>query len=136
MAIPAGSDPCSTVTPKSPLDGRTSGKNLIWIPSIVVSSLLHSILVISNSIVRLAFVQSVTKDFPPVRFQINHESIVPMHRSSSCRSSRFVSNHSILVPEKYGSKTKPVCCLTIGRFSASSKHRSAVRRSCQTIAGP
>ena len=43
------------------------------------------------------------------------------------------SSHSSFVAEKYGSGTRPVC----SRISSgsSSRHRSAVRRSCQTIAG-
>ena len=70
-------------------------------------------------------------------------------RSATCRPSRAPgrrrparrrrrSSHSNLVPLKYGSSTSPVRRRTRSRApcSASSSHRCAVRRSCQTIAWP
>src|SRR4051812_20910857 len=59
-----------------------------------------------------AFVGSVTCDSPRVRFQINHESIVPNANFPEFASSRtagtFFRIQRILVPEKYGSRSRPV----------------------------
>ncbi len=92
----------------------------------------------SNSIVREAFEGSVTCS--PDRFQISHESIVPNtarpSRARSASPSTFLSSHSIFVPEKYGSSTRPVRSRTSDSTPAArnSSQRAAVRRSCHTIA--
>ncbi len=121
-----------------PLDGTISGRQAIGTWSRSHSSRSHRRLRMSHSIVRLALVTSVANTAPPVRFQISQESIVPIARSSSTGMSRSVRSHSILVPEKYGSSTRPVRSRTSGRAPAavSSSQRCAVRRSCQTIAVP
>ena len=65
-----------------------------------------------QSIVREAFVMSVTKTRPPVSFQMSHVSIVP--KASSPRSARARAPDTlsriqrILVAEKYGSMRRPV----------------------------
>ena len=53
--------------------------------------------------------------------------------SCSCGSSVRRRIHSSFVAEKYGSGTRPVRART--RSAGSSAQRSAVRRSCQTMAG-
>ena len=85
----------------------------------------------SNSIVRAAFVTSVTWRPPPVSFHTSQLSTVP-NASSVAGCSVRASSHSSFVAEKYGSGTRPVR----SRISSpgSSRQRSAVRRSCQTIA--
>ncbi len=52
------------------------------------------------------------------------------------RGRRARRSQAILVAVKYGSSTRPVVARTKGRWpaSASSAHRAAVRRSCQTMA--
>ena len=92
----------------------------------------------SKSIVRLAFVASVAKTSPPVRFQISQVSMVPRARSSDTGTPPSPSSHSNLVPLKYGSSTRPVRRRTRSSapWAASSSHRAAVRRSCQTMAWP
>jgi hypothetical protein len=90
----------------------------------------------SNSIVRLAFVASVTCSAPPVSFQISHESTVPTATSGPGSTPPTVNSQSNLVAEKYGSRTSPVASRTSGRWPASrsSSQRAAVRRSCHTMA--
>ena len=53
-------------------------------------------------------------------------------RARSAGRSLRASSHSSFVAEKYGSGTSPVRARI--RSAGSSRHRSAVRRSCQTIA--
>ena len=86
----------------------------------------------SSSMVRDAFVRSVAWTRPPVSFHTSHESTVPKASSEEGTSVR-ASSHSSLVAEKYGSGTSPVRARTSS--AGSSAQRSAVRRSCQTIAG-
>ena len=86
----------------------------------------------STSIVRDAFVRSMTCAAPPVRFQAIQLSTVP-NASSACERSTRSRIHSSLLAEKYGSHTRPVRSRTSSAGSAA--HRAAVRRSCQTIAG-
>ena len=102
------------------------------------SSSSHASRSMSNNIVRLAFVASVAKTSPPVRFQISHVSMVPSARDSVTGTPPGPSNHSNLVPLKYGSSTRPVRRRTRSRApcSASSSHRPAVLRSCHTMAWP
>ncbi len=94
----------------------------------------------SNSSVREALVTSVTWRLPPVRFQISHESTVPNAISPASARARkpstLSSSHAILVPEKYGSSSRPVRAATVSPSpcARSSSHIVAVRRSCHTIA--
>ncbi len=81
--------------------------------------------------VREAFVASVTCTSPPVSFQTSQLSTVPNANPSPGPCSR--SSHSSFVAEKYGSGTSPVRSRI--RSGSSSRQRSAVRRSCHTIAG-
>ena len=64
----------------------------------------HSPLAKSISIVREAFVGSVTCAVRSDKFQINHESIFPNNRSPASARSRapgvWSKIHSILLPEK------------------------------------
>ena len=136
--MPAGAPHAVEVTPIRPLDGTISGSAAIGTPSRSQSSGSQVRVRMSHSMVRLALVTSVAKTSPPVRFQISHASMVPRARSSSTGMSRCSSIQANLVPEKYGSRTRPVRSRTSGRWpSASSRsQRCAVRRSCHTIALP
>ena len=82
------------------------------------------------SIVRDAFVASVTCTSPPVSFQTSQVSTVPNASPARPCSRR---SHSSFVAEKYGSGTSPVRSRI--KSGSSSRQRAAVRRSCQTIAG-
>ena len=75
---------------------------------------------------------SVTCASPPVSFHTSHASIVP-NASSACGTAVRSRIHSSFVAEKYGSGTSPVRRRTSS--TGSDVHRSAVRRSCHTIAG-
>ncbi len=94
-----------------------------------------------RSSVRLAFVASVTCSAPFDSFHASQASIVP--KASSPRSARARSDGSSsssqasLVPEKYGSRSRPVRRATSGSWPSdfSRAQKSAVRRSCHTIAG-
>ena len=94
----------------------------------------------SYSSVRDAFVASVACTRPPVSFQSSQESTVPASsspRSAAARAPSTLSRiHASLVAEKYGSSSSPVrrtSSTALGSRS-SSRQRSAVRRSCQTMA--
>ena len=95
----------------------------------------------SSSSVRLAFDASVMCCAPRESFQASQLSIVP--NASSPRSARarscgsLSSSHASLVPEKYGSSSSPVRRVISGSWPSalSRAQKSAVRRSCQTIAG-
>ena len=91
----------------------------------------HAPLARSRSIVREALVTSVACAAPPVRFQAIQESTVPKARRSWEMSTRS-RIHSSFEAEKYGSQTRPVLSRTSS--AGSRAQRSAVRRSCQTIA--
>ena len=94
-----------------------------------------------NNIVRDALETSVAWTLPDVSCQISQLSMVP--NASSPRIARWrapgkcSSNQFSFVPEKYASMTRPVFSRMVpsspSRFNASQK--SAVRRSCQTMAG-
>ncbi len=92
----------------------------------------------SYSIVREAFDGSVMCS--PVSLKISHASTVPNTarpaRARSRSPSTLCNSHSIFVPEKYGSSTSPVRSRTSCSRPAArnSSQRSAVRRSCHTIA--
>ena len=83
--------------------------------------------------VREAFVTSVTCAAPPVSFQTSQLSTVPK-ASRSVETSVRARSHSSFVAEKYGSGTRPVRSRM--RSAGSARQRSAVRRSCQTMARP
>ena len=63
-------------------------------------------------------------------------STVPNNRSGSADTPPSCNNHDSFDAEKYGSSTSPVRARIIGSWPAarSASHRSAVRRSCHTIA--
>ncbi|MGY2704057.1 hypothetical protein ACVW2K_003641 [Nocardioides sp. HB32] len=71
---------------------------------------------------------------------MRYESTVPTAYRPDSTSAQvcgsFSRSHISLVPEKYGSRRSPVSSLTRSSWpsSRSRVHRSAVRRSCQTIA--
>ena len=134
MGIPFGTPGTSVVTPNRPLDGRTAGRTDMGTPRRSHISALHCIELMSNNIVRLALDGSVTNAAPAVSFHTSHESIVPIHKCSVGGTAVCCNNQAALVPEKYGSRTKPVTARTRSRCGSNSSHRSAVRRSCQTIA--
>ena len=93
-----------------------------------------------NSIVREALVTSVTCSRPLVSFQISQVSIVPKASRPASARARAPGTLSriqrILLAEKYASMSSPVFRWISGAapsaFSRSQK--SAVRRSCQTMA--
>ena len=90
--------------------------------------------------VREALVASISCRRPPVRCQSRRLSTVPA--ASSPASARALapatlsSSQAILVAEKYGSSTKPVRSAIQALRSRCRSQNSAVRRSCQTMAGP
>ena len=134
IGIPFGTPGTSVVTPNRPLDGRTVGRTDMGTPSSSHISALHCNVLMSNSMVRLAFEGSVTKAAPAVNFHTSHESIVPMHKCSIGGTFVCCNSHAAFVPEKYGSSTSPVTARTRPRCGSNSSHRPAVRRSCHTMA--
>ena len=97
---------------------------------------------VSRSInrVRLALLTSVTCFAPAVSFHTSQVSIVPNANSPLRALSRAPSisssNHLSFVPEKYGSRRNPVFSRTPASHAARlAAQKSAVRRSCHTIAG-
>ena len=134
IGIPFGTPGTSVVTPNRPLDGRTVGRTDMGTPRSSHISALHCNVLMSNNIVRLAFEGSVTNAAPAVSFHTSHESIVPIHKCSTGGTAVCCNNQAALVPEKYGSRTRPVTARTRSSDGSSSSHRSAVRRSCHTIA--
>ena len=92
--------------------GTISGSIEAGMPKMSRSSSSHLQVSRLQSIVREAFVISVTKTRPPVSFQMSHVSIVP--KASSPRSARARAPGTlsriqrILVAEKYGSMRRPV----------------------------
>jgi hypothetical protein len=82
--------------------------------------------------VRDAFETSVAWTAPPVSRQRSHVSTVPKASPSCDPASPRI--HSSFVAEKYGSGVSPVRSRICS--ARSSRQRAAVRRSCQTIAGP
>ena len=134
--MPAGMPDVAAVAPTRPLDATTVGSACIGTPNRAHNSELHCMEVMSNNMVRLAFDASVTNEAPCVRFQMIQESMVPSASCGVMGTLPCCSNHSIFEPEKYGSRTRPVFARTSGSSDASSPHRSAVRRSCHTIALP
>src|SRR5436190_13354970 len=110
IGIPARSP---VVSPTTSLDPFTDGNTAAGTFSAFSSASSQFKLPMLNSIVRDAFDASVTCAFPPVNFQISHESTVPNASSPASARSRapftLSNNHCTLVPEKYGSTTNPVC---------------------------
>src|SRR5665213_2108183 len=105
---------CSTcVVPKSAVHGNTSGSSARGTSKTASSSSLQHSRWMSKSIVRDAFVMSVTCRAPPVRFQMSHVSTVPNAISPASARARkpstLSSSHAIFVAEKYGSSRSPVC---------------------------
>ena len=138
MGMPAGTRTPAAVTPKRPLDGRTSGSARRGTPKQVaqLGGPLPCV-PMSKSIVRLALRGSVAMTAPPVRFHSSQESIVPRARSR-------VGLDAALGQQPL----EPWCPRSRGRGRArswsapasrcpargSSSQRPAVRRSCQTMA--
>ena len=69
--------PETAVSPTIPEESHTSGSIDSGIPKSARSSGSHCIVLMLNSMVREAFVTSVTCLSPPVMFQTSHESMVP-----------------------------------------------------------
>ena len=84
-----------------------------------------------TSSVREAFVTSVTCASPPVSFQTSHVSTVPKARPSRVRARAAATR---AWSPRSTDRGRDRCARGSGRRS-SSRQRSAVRRSCQTIAG-
>src|SRR4051794_31984957 len=118
MTSPSGAPKRAEVTPNRPLDGSTAGRTSSGTPSRSAIAADHDRVLMSNSIVRLAFDGSVAWTSPPVSFQISQLSIVPMARSARS-TSRCSSSQDALVPEKYGSSTNPVTARTWSRAPAA-----------------
>ena len=122
-------------------EGSTRGRHAAGTPNRSSMASSHWAVRRLSSSVRLALVTSVTWARPAVSFQASQLSMVPKH--SSPRSARarapgtWSSSQASLVAEKYGSSSRPVCSVTRSSWPAarSASQRSAVRRSCQTIAG-
>jgi hypothetical protein len=92
-----------TVTPKLPLDGRTSGSSPSGTPKSPRSSSLQASVSVSKSIVREALVGSVAWTRPPVRCHTSQLSTVPAAsspRSARARTPGSASSHSSFVAEK------------------------------------
>ena len=110
-------------------------------PNSSSSSSSHCIVWMLNSIVREAFVTSVTKARPSVSFQMSQESIVPASSRPDSAFSRAPGTLSRIqrnfVAEKYASTSRPVLAriFSTSALSCSSvSHASAVRRHCHTMA--
>ena len=94
----------------------------------------------SSSRLRLALVASLACTLPPVSRHSRKHSMVPAASAPFSAAARLPATWSriqaILVPEKYGSRIRPVLAVTSSSCPArfSSSQRSAVRRSCQTMA--
>src|SRR5690348_5114980 len=93
-----------SVSAMKPDVGTTSGKMARGIPRSANNGSDHESDARSNSMVRDAFVTSVTWRRPPVRFQINQESTVTNSRSPASARRRNAGSDSnsqaILVAEK------------------------------------
>jgi hypothetical protein len=128
------------VVPHVPDDATTSGSMARGTPSSSSSSSLHASVLMSKRSVRDAFVTSVACTAPPVRRHNRYESIVPNAsepaRAAAAMPFTLCSIQLTFVPEKYGSSVSPVSSLTRASLPwfSSSAQRSAVRRSCHTIA--
>src|SRR5258708_25181149 len=93
-----------------------------------------------KSIVRDALLVSVTCRAPPVSFPTSHESTVPKASVPASPRARapgtLSSSQRILLAEKYASISSPVFAWTMSAAPSFLRRsqKSAVRRSCQTIA--
>ena len=102
-------------------------------PNSSSSSSSHCIVWMLNSIVREAFVTSVTKARPSVSFQISQESIVPASSRPASAFSRAPGTLSRIqrsfVAEKYASTSRPVLARIFSTSASSCRKRFArVRR--------
>lgn len=92
------------VSPKSPSEGRTSGRRAAGIPRASRSSGSQARVWRLKNKVRLALVGSVAKTFPPVRFQMSQVSTVPKQTSPlsarALRPGTFSKSYKSFVPEK------------------------------------
>ncbi len=140
MGRPSGRPGTPRVVPSTPELLTTVGSTSRGTPSSVSISSDQASVLRSSSSVREALLTSVAWTAPPVSRHTRKVSTVP--NASSPRAARgrrpdtWPSSHSSLVPEKYGSSVSPVSSRTrASRPSALSwAHRSAVRRSCHTMA--
>ena len=129
----------ATISPedveRTPLESTTSGRLASETPKTSAISSLHSPRPRSNSSVRDAFDASVRWSRPADRRAMSQESTVPA--AAAAAPSMFRSAHASFVAVKYGSRTRPVTSRTRSSWPTSRRRRqsSAVRRSCQTIAG-
>ncbi len=131
MAVPAGM-----------LDGTSRGSSARGMRSRSSMNSSQSPVARLKSSVRLAFDSSVRCCcWPPASFQASQLSIVPNASSPSSARRRSAgseaSSQASLVPEKYGSSSRPVRRATSGSSPSALRRAqaSAVRRSCHTIAG-
>ena len=130
----------AVATPSSPEQSTTLGRSGAGTPSSFKRPSSQVPLWMSSSRLRLALVASLACTLPPVRRHSRKHSMVPAASAPFSAAARLPATWSriqaILVPEKYGSRIRPVFAVTSpswpARFSAS--QRSAVRRSCQTMA--
>ena len=137
---PSGRKSSPWVRPNSPALGKISGNNPIGTPKKWHKSSPQLSVRRSIKSVRDAFVASVTWRRPPVRCHSKKLSTVPAASSPLFARARafgmWSSIQAIFVAEKYGSSTSPVFSESQERRSRCRSQKSAVRRSCQTRAGP
>jgi hypothetical protein len=134
------SAPPMLALPYTMLESHTFGSMHIGMPSSAQISPSHSSVWMLNSMVREAFVTSVTCAAPFVSFQISQVSTVPNSSSPrsarSCAPSTWSRIQRILVALKYASMRRPVFSRIISAWPcfSSSVQKSEVRRHCHTMA--
>ena len=139
MGMPFNAGTADT-SPKMPLLARTPGSTSRGMRRILRSSSSQPAVRILSRRVRAALETSVAWTRPPVSCQSSQVSTVP--KASSPFSARrrapgtWSRSHASFVPLKYGSSSRPVFCRNSGSSPRrlSFAQRSAVRRSCQTMA--
>ncbi len=140
MGTPAsGATTSPLTTPKFDADGSMVASMVASTPKRASISADQSRETRSINSVRDALDASVRKtppSTPPVRIQSSHESTVAKLALVALSATPWSSIHFILVAEKYESRTRPVVARTAEACPSlsSSRQRSAVRRSCHTMA--
>ena len=131
---------CGSVSPKTSLDGRTSGSIARGTSRAPASSSSQSPVWMLKSIVREALVTSVTCSLPPVSFQISQrvdgaEGQLAILRELA-RAGHVVEDPLDLGAGEVGVDDQPGLCRTsrLGALFAQRRADARERRSCQTIA--
>ena len=125
--------PSSSASPTTSEERTSRGSSTGSTPNSSSSSAAQSRVSRSRSIVRDAFVRSVACTRPPVSFQTSHESTVP--KASSPRGSVCAREQPLELRGGEVGIGDEACSGPHAARRAASRQRSAVRRSCQTIAG-